>query len=119
MSYVLSTLTAGQDYSFYKKSNPDGLQQVERVIHIDGGANVANKHFVTKDGVMTELSDEDIGLLETHPVFKLHKQNGFVKIFRNERDESRVLLDMEKEDASAPLTPSNCDKESKRRKKRG
>lgn len=116
MSYVLSTLTAAQDYSFYTKSI-DGVQRVEKVIHINGGANVANKHFVTKDGVMTELTDEDVGLLESHPVFKLHKENGYVKIFKSEKDESRVLLDMEKADASAPLTPATYEKKGKRKPK--
>lgn len=114
MSFILSTLTASQDYTFYKENHGNAFNLAVKTIHVNGGANVADKHFVTKDGVMTELSKEDIELLKTHSVFQMHVKNGFVKIIENEKQEEKVKADMEKADAAAPLTPEKYKSKNKK-----
>lgn len=106
MRYILSTLTSAQDYTFYDVHN-NAFNRAEKIIHINGGANVADKHFITKDGIMTEISDSDLELLQTHPVFKMHMQKGFIKILKNEKEENKAKQDMQIADGSAPLTPES------------
>ena len=83
MKYVISKLTGAQDYNFYVPGTGEGVNLVSCTIHVNGGANVADKHFITPDGVITELTDEQAERLKTHPVFSLHEKNGFVKIRQN------------------------------------
>lgn len=119
MTIVLSTLTSAQDYTFYQKGGEDGVNQPVRTIHLNGGANLADQHFVTKDGVVTDLSDADIEMLKTHPVFQLHVNNGFVRILNTPTEETKAKTDMEAEDKSAPLTPAKYEKRGKKSPKSG
>lgn len=117
MPYILSTLTAGQDYTFYVKQDiNEGINRVSKVITINGGANVADKHFLTKDGILTEISDDNLELLQTHPVFQTHLKNGFVKIMKSnsEKDVRKGKKDMSPKDNGAPLTPESFEKEGKK-----
>lgn len=103
MKHVYSTLTADTAYTF--GHGPDG--QPSKVILVKGGHGVATKHFITPQGVVTSLEDEDADLLATHPLFQLHQKNGFVVIDSTKTDAEKVSASMEGRDKSAPLTPQD------------
>lgn len=79
MKLILSTLTSPQDVSF-TRTRPNGSLEVYKEIHINGGANVADrKTFVTPQGVITELSDEDFDLLTNCEWYKRQEKGGFIR----------------------------------------
>ena len=83
MPYIASTMSADVNYCVYGKT-PTGSHEVRRSILILGKANVADKHFITKDGAVTKVSNEELTLLKEHPVFKMHEAGGFVKVCASE-----------------------------------
>ena len=114
MMYVLSKLTGAQDYSFYAKDTAVGVNQVICTIHINGGTNLADKHFITPDGVVTEITEEQAERLRTHPIFALHEKNGFVKIVSSEKSAEKAKKDTQEEDKSAPMTPKKYHREGRK-----
>lgn len=114
MKYVLSKLTGAQDYNFYVPGTGSGVNLVSCTIHINGGSNLADKHFITPDGVITELTDEQAERLKTHPVFAIHEQNGFVKIVDSERTAEKEKKNLEVADKSSPMTPEKYAAEGKK-----
>ena len=101
MPHITSTLTAPQEYAEWTEQPGGGLKIIKSVI-VQGGANVANKHFVTPQGVVTEVTDEQADFLKNHVGFKEHQERGFVKIHRTEKMDVKGL---EAGDASKPATP--------------
>lgn len=118
MKYVVSKLTSSQDYNFYSL-NEGGRSQITCTIHVNGGTNLADKHFITPDGIITELSDEQAERLSSHPVFQIHEKNGFVKIVSTESNAKKAKSELEAEDKSAPMTPKKYEKEGKKSPKKG
>ncbi|EAO0065952.1 hypothetical protein GPN87_003083 [Salmonella enterica] len=104
--YIYSTLTGSQAYQVYRQGGAD-LPLVDKTILVAGGANVANKHFITPRGVVTSVTDEELELLEKNPVFALHKANGFITVEAKEVSVEKVVSDMEARDESAPLTEAD------------
>lgn len=104
--HVYSTLTAGNDYVFYK-NDLHGLPQAEKTITVKGGANVPDKVTgLVMPFSHTELSDSDYEALKEHPLFKLHVANRYIRVQKTAtKNEEKATKDLEKEDASAPLTP--------------
>ena len=119
MKYVVSKLTGAQDYNFYVPGTGEGVNLVSCTIHINGGANVADKHFITPDGVITEITEDQAERLKTHPVFSIHEKNGFVKIVDTEKNAEKAKKDLEDEDSGAPLTPKKYKAEGKKAPKKG
>ena len=113
---VLSTLTSAQDYVFYRKGGEEGVNQVVDIIHLNGNSNVADRNFVTPHGVVTTLTEAQVEKLRTHPVFKQHVDNGFVKILMSEKksETEKAKADLEPEDKSAPLTPKKYSSRGKK-----
>lgn len=106
-AYIISTLSSGVDYSFYKTA-PNGQDIVYKTVSIKGGANVPDKNtlFIPK-GVETKITDEEYELLKTHAVFQLHVDKGFIKVIKTSaKDIEKAVETLEKEDTSAPLTPA-------------
>lgn len=110
--HVYSTLTAGNDYVFYK-NDLHGLPQAEKTITIKGGANVPDKVTgLVMPFSHTELSDSDYEALKEHPLFKIHVANGFIRVQKTEtKDVEKATKDLVKEDDSAPLTPEKMELE--------
>lgn len=103
MQYVASTLSASVEYAGYVQDGND-LPQLEHRVLVKGGANIANKYFVTPRGVITEVNDEDAKFLEQHELFRLHKKNGYVEILESKpSDPDDVAANMETRDESSPL----------------
>ena len=105
MPHIFSTLTANNIYQDW--TDVGGMQQAGRKVLIRGGANVADKHFITPMGVPTEVTDEELAFLETHEGFLNHKKLGFVSVQKKKADVEAVVQDMTKKDKSAPLTDAD------------
>jgi len=106
MPFVFSTLSADQEYTNWAKGGEDLPIPVGRVL-IKGGANIARKDLVTPYGVVTEVSDEQMKILQTNDVFKRHEERGFIKVQDVSEDPEKVAADMEGRDKSAPLVPND------------
>ena len=117
--YVHSTLTNGTDFAIYvprKKddaTNDQRVNVIQRIIHIDGHANVASRGLETLDGKVTEITREELNLLRAQcPSFVRTEKRGFFTV----KDYHRLKTsDMEKKDGSAPLTPEDYGKGNRKR----
>lgn len=100
--WVYSTLATDTRYALYGAAG-----NIEKDVLIKGGAGVANDRLVTLKGIATRISAEEKELLEANGVFKIHADNGFVKIESVKEDAEVVAADMTAKDKSAPLTPDD------------
>lgn len=89
---------------------PGEVPRIVSSVTIKGGADIANyKTLITPMGVKTLVDEDELNLLNANPVFKLHKEGGWVFA---EKDQGAVdvdarvaeVLEVGKSDASAPLT---------------
>ena len=110
MPHITSTLTNPVEYTLYRKTAGGLMVPVEKVL-IEGGANVASKHFVTPEGVVTQVTDKQLELLEANEVFRLHRDGGFLKVHRSDKVDVAGLT---AKDDSAPITPKDYVKRGKK-----
>ena len=106
MPYIYSTLSNDQDYALYpNKSDPKGIPQIVKTVHVKGKANIIDKTtFVTPKGVVSEVTEEELKVLEKIQAFRDHKKAGFIKVDANEADPKKVAAaDLEPKDRSAQL----------------
>ncbi len=103
MAYVYSTLSCDQGYAIYDKG-AEGMPILNRVIFINGKANITNKVLVTPRGVATEVSDDDLETLNKDYHFSEHVRLGFISFDSKKFDADEVSKDMTKQDKSAPKT---------------
>lgn len=99
--YIYSTLTGSQNYA----------TAIGKVL-VKGGANLPGAklpdgEFITSLGAVTKINDEQYQALERNQLFKLHKQNGFIKVDQKKVDIEVVAADMNARDTSAPDTESD------------
>lgn len=111
MPFVYSTLSSPQEYCLYSKSVVDGAPpQVTASVYIEGGANVANKNFITPFGVVTNITDEQEKILLQCEAFKEHVSRGFVRVEKKKAEEiEQVTSGMTSRDDSAPLTEQDIE----------
>jgi hypothetical protein len=108
MPYVYSTLSANVEYAVYEESKHKEISVIHRTILIKGGANIIHiSHPHTPVGIQTEVSDEDLELLEKDYHFKEHVKHGFIKVSHADKAVEKAVKDMKAKDASAPLTPDD------------
>lgn len=90
--YIYSTLSSSVNY------------EVEggRSILVAGGAGIPDKHFLTPQGVVTAVTEEDLAQLKKNRVFDLHSKNGYLKWHAKKVEVEAVIADMQGYDASAP-----------------
>lgn len=110
MPYITSTLSNSVNYAIYGKT-AGGLPVIKKEIIIEGGSNVINKLYATPHGVVTQISDEDLELLEAHPLFRRHKEAGFMKVSKSEKLD---ISSMEEKDTSAQLVDKDFTKKGKK-----
>lgn len=105
MKLILSTLTSPQDVTFTRK-RPNGSLEVVKKIHINGGANVADrKTLITPQGVITELTDADYDLLVSCEWYKRQEKAGFIRPVESVSDADKPeKKGMKKRDKSAQKT---------------
>lgn len=111
---VFSTMTADVDYTFWDTSrvNIGQNQVVERILRINGKANLANKSLITPRGAVTRITDAEHDLLQSNPVFQAHLRNGFVTVEDYRADLNDVVSGMVPRDASAPMEMGDFDEKS-------
>lgn len=100
--YIFSTLSCSQHYGEYIKGGADLPIRGKQVL-VKGGANVADKMFVTPRGVVTTVSDEELAIIERDPMFQAHKENGYITVEKKNLDIDKVVSNLTARDESAPL----------------
>lgn len=116
MPYVLSKLSNSQVYTKYIKG-ANGINQAVKSILIKGGADITDKNLITPQGVITEVSSEDLEVLKENKVFQQHLENRMVEYFgikpniekkteKMSKDKSKQLTkkDFEEQGIKAPET---------------
>lgn len=110
-NYVYSTLACDQLYTNWRVSDITG-QDPAHIGHVlvRGGAGIANSRtLVTPQGVVTEVSDDQLALLEQNDDFKRHKVNGYIRVEARAKDLDKVTGDMSAGDKSRPYTPKSAE----------
>ncbi len=101
--YILSTLTADQEYTAYREGGADIPIAIGSVL-IKGGANVADKRLVTPQGVVTKVDSDQMAALKSNDVFKLHKANGYITVSNSKpADADAAAASQANRDGSAPM----------------
>lgn len=113
MPYVYSTLATPVIYTITEIQN-EGRSLPKEVarIHIKGGAGVATKALTTPNGIVTEVSEEELKQLLNNPVFKLHMEKGYITYDDIKANPNKVSKSMSQDDPSAPLTPESIEKKN-------
>jgi len=112
--YVFSTMTAPQRYTLWRKRVDEKGSEPRHREHdvvIKGGANAADKYFFTPRGVMTEVSADQMALLQQNRHFLIHQKKGFLTVVKSREDVDVVVKDMRKKDQSAPMVPKKGEKD--------
>ena len=106
MAFITTKLSAGVKYSFYEPS-AGKINRIVDEIEILGGADVINRRSLeTPSGIVTEIEDEKLEKLKTHPVFQTHLKNGYITILSSEKEAKKADKDLIK-DNSSQLTPED------------
>lgn len=107
MPFVFSTLTGSQLYTKWTK-NPDGANLEGPSVLIKGGHGLMdNRTLITPLGVVTEVSNEELEILNSIPDFQDHVKAGFLIVQDKNSDPEKVAADMQHRDESAQLTESD------------
>ncbi len=112
--YVYSTATNAGTYVEYEKNASNELAIAKKwpngkpmKVNINGGHGVANKHFFTPKGVVTQVTDDEMEMLLRNPAFKRHMDKGFMTYDKKNVAPEKKAANMAQKDGSAPLTPSD------------
>lgn len=103
--YVFSTLANDQKYTNWADGGGGTNIETGSVL-IRGGAGVANERIITPLGVSTEIDEDQLEILEKNSDYQRHVKLGFIKTQAKHSDPEKVAADMNRADASAPLTPT-------------
>lgn len=109
MPFVYSTATGDNVIPVYEQAEPGQAATIKHSVLIRGGANLAkgNKELVTKYGIRTEVSDDDLKLLLADGEFTKMVNRGFMYVDTRKRNAEEVAANMAGRDESAPLTPND------------
>jgi hypothetical protein len=113
MNYIMSTLTSSVAYTFYRSAN--GVKVVERIIEVKGGSYRRDpKTLQMAQGIVTEVSDEELAKLRSHPLFLLHEKNSEHIVVKSKSDAEKAKGDGADGDASRQLTEKDYKKRGKK-----
>jgi len=104
--YIYSTLAAPVRYESHTKGGGD-IPTVASSVLINGGAGVADKHFITPRGVVTPVTEEEFAALQENDLFKLHVTNGYITHEKKQKSVEDAVADMEARDVSDPVQPAD------------
>ena len=113
--YVYSTATCDNVIAV----GYDASGRPAKRILLKGGHGVANKHFITPQGVVTEVSDDDADILRNHPTFQRMMKAGFYVMEGKRIEPEKVAASMKGRDGSAPLVPQDYELNGKKSPKSG
>lgn len=107
--HVYSTLANSQTYTRYadNRDQVNDLPQKVVEVHIAGGTGIASKNLITPLGVHTKITREDYDAIKDLHVFKVHVENGFIRVEDSKIDVEAAAGEMNANDPGAPLTPSD------------
>ena len=112
MPYVLSKLANTQIYTLYAQGL-DNINIPEASVEIKGGADVTDKNLVTPEGVLTQVTAEQLDILKANKDFQRHMDNGHIKYFGTAPNIEKHAEKMEK-DPSRQITKSDYTKKGKK-----
>ena len=105
--FVFSTLANDQKYVDWSKPATEGQLPVEQgSVVIKGGFGMMNDRFVTSMGVRTEVTEEQMAMLQRNPGYLAHLKAGFLTVHTKPAEAEKVAADMNRADGSLPLTPA-------------
>jgi hypothetical protein len=100
-------MTSSVIYCAWRKGGGD-VPTIAQSVTINGGSNVVDKFIRTPRGVMTEITEDQLAIIEQDGVFQIHKAKGFITVDANLHDVEKVVSGgMESADSSAQLTPND------------
>ena len=104
--YVYSTLANDQAYTNYTEaaSGPNDLPSTLGSVLIKGGAGVADKRGETYPGVVTEVDDDELAILEANSEFRAHRTRGHILVTGRDEKIEKVTSSMNRDDPSGPIT---------------
>lgn len=106
MPYVYSTMSADVAYTdWLPRTEGQHFDVPAKRVLIKGGHGVAGKHFITPRGVATQVTEEELALLEKNETFQRHMQAGFISVSDKKRNTEVVSADMTTFDRSKDATP--------------
>lgn len=108
MNYITSTCSSDMVFPRYRKDGPKSMSAISTgEIRIKGGANVTDKYsLMVPNGMITEVSDEDLEYLQNDAAFKRMVDKGFLKVTSiNKLDQN--LNGMTEKDTGAQILDSD------------
>lgn len=98
MAYIVSKASQDIEYADWVKTR-NGLNIKKKSVIIKGGANVLNKKTMeTPNGVMTQVSAEDLKFLQSHSAFKRAEERGWMVVCKTEGEAKKKADKAEKDD---------------------
>lgn len=116
--FVYSTATNSTYYCDYPPPDPHRSHHtpIKRVL-IKGGHGLASQlshsgpgNIFTPQGVVTQVSDEDMEWLQKNDSFREHIEKGFLIVDKRRVEPSNHARNMTQKDGSAPLIPKDFEK---------
>ena len=112
--FIVSKASQDIEYVGWSKGK-NGLNKKEKSVVIKGGANVLNKKTMeTVNGVITEVSADDVKFLESLSTFRRQVEAGWMKVGKSrvEAEKKAEAKDVDEDgkvikDGSAQLTPQD------------
>lgn len=117
MAYIVSKASQDIEYTAWKKGK-NGLNQKEMSVTIRGGANVVDKTLLkSPNGIVTEVTAEELEFLKQQVAFNNHCSRGWMTIVKS-KDAANKLADNQskdeegqiKKDGSAQLTAEDFER---------
>jgi hypothetical protein len=98
MITIYSTLSNDQSFPTYIKGKGKTVAaaKIKTAILIKGGAHVANKHHITSKFAETQITSEDLKVLEDSPAFNRMVERGFFTMQKPteiKKDKSAPLIE--------------------------
>lgn len=113
MPYVLSKLANTQIYTQYAKDVSNNINIAVQQVEIKGGSDVTNKNLITPNGVITQVTNNQLDILKSNIDFQKHLEKGYVNYFAFNPNMDKEVEKMER-DKSVPLTPDDYKKKGKK-----
>jgi hypothetical protein len=113
MVYVYSTLATPQKFTRYNMPDPTDINQMGRLpvvefdVLIKGGAGIASKNLITRQGVMTRITQEEYAGICELESFKKFVADGFITVEKKDYDIDKIIGDMNPRDPGGPITPAD------------
>lgn len=106
MPHIVSTLTNGVDFTGYRSDTKD-LNIPTRTVTVKGGHRVADKNIFTPEGVVTQVTEDELEFLERHKSFQHFVDKHHMKVInRGTPNAEKVAADLKNDgDGSEQRTP--------------